>query len=135
MDTINAIDAVEPSLPDHQQASEAAQTKDTRSSGQHVQFPPELSESQPPTVTPNAETMGKERSNADKERDSTLLKGTDIPKWKPNLTEAMVMVTLAILSLMVSLDATIIVTSLSVCVLPALDILASFLTRSLLDDC
>lgn len=137
---MDAINAINPSLPDQQaaeapQAPQAARTKDT-SPSQHVQFPPELNESHPPTESSHAGIMGKERSNAEQERDPTLLRGTNIPKWKPNLTEAMVMVTLAILSLMVSLDATIIVTSLSVCGLTTLDPMASVLiVHLLLDDC
>jgi hypothetical protein len=69
------------------------------------------------TVQPNMRS--KEHSDADNEQQTGLLKGTDIPKWKPNFTETMIMVTLALLSLMVSLDATVIVTSLSVCTTPA----------------
>jgi hypothetical protein len=70
--------------------------------------------------TPPPNMPSKERSDADVEQQATLLKGTNIPKWKPDWTEIMIMVTLAILSLMVSLDATVIVTSLSVCTSPLL---------------
>ncbi|KIW63956.1 hypothetical protein PV04_08917 [Phialophora macrospora] len=74
---------------------------------------PETTEplSPPGTVLPNMRS--KEHSDGDNEQQTGLLKGTDIPKWKPNFTETMIMVTLALLSLMVSLDATVIVTSLS----------------------
>ncbi len=68
-----------------------------------------------PTDTIKPVMRNKERNDADAEQHTGLLKGTDIPKWKPNFTQTMIMVTLAILSLMVSLDATVIVTSLSVC--------------------
>ncbi len=79
--------------------------------GQH----PVLEQNLPVIDTTSPDMRSKERSN-DVEQQAGLLKGTDIPKWKPNFTETMIMVTLAILSLMVSLDATVIVTSLSVCV-------------------
>lgn len=38
----------------------------------------------------------------------------NVPGWKPSRQEVMIMLTLAIISLMVSLDATVIITSLSV---------------------
>jgi hypothetical protein len=38
------------------------------------------------------------------------------PAWKPSGHEWAIMLTLAIISLMVSLDATVIITSLSVCI-------------------
>lgn len=45
---------------------------------------------------------------------STEPENVDVPAWKPSGHELAIMLTLAIISLMVSLDATIIITSLSV---------------------
>ena len=56
----------------------------------------------------------KERNNHDIEQNAALLKGAPLD-WKPTSKEWMIMLTLAIGSFMVSLDATVIVTSLSVC--------------------
>ncbi|OAG41495.1 hypothetical protein AYO21_04197 [Fonsecaea monophora] len=53
-----------------------------------------------------------EQSGADIEQNIALITDPSL-KWKPSTAEALVMVTLAIISLMVSLDATVIVTALS----------------------
>ncbi|ETI21001.1 hypothetical protein G647_07344 [Cladophialophora carrionii CBS 160.54] len=72
----------------------------------------------------NMRSTEKEHGDSHSNRQTGVLTGTDIPKWKPNFTETMIMVTLAILSLMVSLDATVIVTSLST-IVQALDATAT----------
>ena len=54
------------------------------------------------------------KSEREIERDTGPVAEQPSPKWKPKRQEVMIMLTLAILSLMVSLDATVIVTSLAV---------------------
>lgn len=49
--------------------------------------------------------------------DESLQQASDLD-WKPNTQQLMIMVVLSVISFMVSLDATIIVTSLSVSPLP-----------------
>lgn len=56
--------------------------------------------------------MGREKQT-DREQDGEALKNAAL-EWKPSRQELMIMLTLAIVSFMVSLDATVIVTSLSV---------------------
>ncbi|KIW97950.1 uncharacterized protein Z519_01534 [Cladophialophora bantiana CBS 173.52] len=73
----------------------------------------EPEETPSPTDTTPSSMRKQERSDADLEQNTTLLNNAAAPKWRPSTTEAMVMVTLAIISLMVSLDATVIVTALS----------------------
>ena len=84
--------------------------KDARSAERQ----PEETSTSFPRHKPQLNVRSKGRSDADIEQHANPIKGTDIPRWKPNWTETMIMVTLAILSLMVSLDATVILTSLSV---------------------
>ncbi|KIW34204.1 hypothetical protein, variant [Cladophialophora immunda] len=65
------------------------------------------------TDTTQSDMFKQERSGADAEQNAALIKEAPHPKWRPSTTETLVMVTLAIISLMVSLDATVIVTALS----------------------
>jgi hypothetical protein len=61
--------------------------------------------------------MASQRLDADVEAKSNKQEGSGEEKtleWKPNLHELLIMISLSMISLMVSLDATIIITSLSV---------------------
>ncbi|OAP64783.1 hypothetical protein AYL99_00755 [Fonsecaea erecta] len=77
----------------------------------------EAKETPSPTNTTQSNMIHPEQ---DAEQHASLIKEAPHPKWKPSATEALVMVTLAIISLMVSLDATVIVTALST-IVQALD--------------
>ena len=66
------------------------------------------------TTTAQPNMAKQERNNADIEQSAALLKGAPL-EWEPSMKEWMIFMTLAIISLMVSLDATVIITSLSVC--------------------
>lgn len=67
-------------------------------------------------VSPESESPNmpkREQDNGDVEQSAGVLKDS-ATKWKPSRAEVLIMGTLALISLMVSLDATVIVTSLSV---------------------
>ncbi|KIX92881.1 uncharacterized protein Z520_11357 [Fonsecaea multimorphosa CBS 102226] len=72
---------------------------------------PQSEPKETPSPTDTTQSIMIQQEQEAKERVG-LIKETP-PKWKPSRTEALVMVTLAIISLMVSLDATVIVTALS----------------------